>query len=181
MQKLLLHICCGPCATSVIERLSPEYNITGYFFNPNIHPEEEYRRRLDAAQTAVRQAEIPCIEGEYEPEMFMQAVRGFENEPENGTRCPVCYRLRLAETARYAALHSLDCIASTLTLGPQKKASVINPIGRETAAAAGLSFVDGDWKKKDGFKRSLELCREIGLYRQHYCGCLFSMSKSNRC
>ena len=174
MQKLLLHICCGPCATSVIERLRNEYDITGYFFNPNIHPEEEYKRRLEAAQAAAEQSGIPCIEGVYEPETFMKAARGLEEEPENGARCPVCYRLRLAETARYAVLHSFDCMASTLTLGPQKKAAVINPIGHETAASAGIAFIEGDWKKKDGFKRSLALSREIGLYRQHYCGCLFS-------
>ena len=177
MKKLLLHICCGPCATSVIERLSTDYDLTGYFFNPNIHPEEEYKHRLEAAQLTAKKSAIPCIEGAYEPEKFMKAVRGFENEPENGARCPVCYRLRLAETARYAALHSFDCMASTLTLGPQKKASVINPIGHEAAASAEISFIEGDWKKKDGFKRSIDLSRNIGLYRQHYCGCLYSLRK----
>ena len=176
MQKLLLHICCGPCATTVIERLCDAYDISGYYFNPNIHPEEEYKRRLEAAQATAVQSGIPCIEGAYEPEMFMKAVRGYKNEPENGARCPVCYRLRLTETARYAALNSFDCMASTLTLGPQKKASIINPIGHEAATAAGISFIEGDWKKKDGFKRSLDLSRGTGLYRQHYCGCLYSLS-----
>ena len=175
MPKLLLHICCGPCATTVIERLCDDYSVTGYFYNPNIHPEDEYRRRLKAAREVTGKFGIPLIEGTYEPEIFFDAVRGLENEPENGARCPVCYRLRLAETARVAAGNSFGLIASTLTVGPQKKASVINPIGEEEAECAGLKFLPGDWKKKEGFRRSCELSREYGLYRQEYCGCLFSI------
>jgi len=177
MQKLLLHICCGPCATAVVERLIDDYDITGYFYNPNIHPEEEYCRRLEAAQMALNRFGIPFVEGRYEPDAFFKAVKGLEHEPENGLRCPVCYRLRLAATAEYAARNSFDCIASTLTLGPQKKASVINPIGIEAAESAGVEFLEGDWKKKDGFKRSLELSHEMGMYRQHYCGCVYSIRK----
>ena len=115
--------------------------------------------------------------GHYDPDAFFEAVKGLEHEPENGLRCPVCYRLRLASTAEYAARNLFDCIASTLTLGPQKKATVINPIGIEAAQSAGVDFLEGDWKKKDGFKRSLELSHEMGMYRQHYCGCVFSIRK----
>jgi len=163
MQKLLLHICCGPCATHVVESLHQKYNITGYFYNPNIYPEEEYKKRLDAAMEVAKRT----------------AVKGFENEPENGKRCNICYRLRFYGTAQYAADNSFDCIASTLTLGPQKKASIINPIGISETEKAGLSFIEGDWKKKDGFKRSCELSHEYGIYRQNYCGCLFSISRED--
>lgn len=177
MQKLLLHICCGPCSTAVVERLIDDYDITGYFYNPNIHPEEEYCRRLEAAQMALNRFGIPFVEGRYNPDAFFEAVKGLEHEPENGLRCPVCYRMRLAATAEYAARNSFDRIASTLTLGPQKKATVINPIGIEAAQSAGVKFIEGDWKKRDGFKRSLELSHEMGMYRQHYCGCVFSVRK----
>ena len=177
MPRLLLHICCGPCATAVVERLIDDYDITGYFYNPNIHPEEEYSRRLEAARAAAERFGIPFVEGRYDPEAFFEAVKGLEHEPENGVRCTVCYRMRLAATAEYAARNAFDCIASTLTIGPQKKAAVINPIGKDAAETAGVGFFEGDWKKKDGFKRSLELSYEMGMYRQHYCGCVFSMGK----
>jgi len=176
MQKLLLHICCGPCATHVIEILSQNFKVTGYFYNPNIYPKEEYEKRLDAVKTVAERQEIPLITGEYEPQIFFTAVEGFEHEPENGERCKICYRLRLSGTAKIAASKSFDLIASTLTLGPQKKASIINPIGKEESEKAGLSFIESDWKKKDGFKRSCMLSREYGIYRQNYCGCLFSMT-----
>ena len=155
--------------------LRGDYEVTGYFYNPNIHPEAEYLKRLDAARKAAKKQGITLIEGSYDTQTFFGAVKGYENEPENGERCRICYRLRLSETARYAACNSFDCIASTLTLGPQKKAVVINPIGMEAAAGSGVTFIEGDWKKKDGFKRSCELSREYGIYRQNYCGCLFSM------
>ena len=180
MKKLLLHICCGPCATHVLDILGRDYEVTGYFCNPNIHPEEEYLKRLDAACAVAEKQGVSLIEREYNPQTFFDAVRGYEDEPENGERCRICYRVRFSETARYAAYNSFDCIASTLTLGPQKKASVINPIGKEEAENTGLSFIEGDWKKKDGFKRSCELSREYGIYRQDYCGCLFSMNTKSK-
>jgi len=175
MSRLLLHICCGPCATVVIERLREDYEVTGYFYNPNIHPEEEYRHRLEAAREAAGRLGVPLIEEMYEPKEFYEAVRGLEQEPENGARCPVCYRLRLGRTAEAARERGFEVIASTLTVGPTKKAAVIDPIGAEAAEKAGVRFLPGDWKKKDGFKRSCEMSRAFGLYRQHYCGCVFSM------
>ena len=176
MQKLLLHICCGPCATHVIEILNQNFKVTGYFYNPNIYLKEEYEKRFDAARIVAERQGIPLINGEYEPQTYFNAVKGFENEPENGERCKICYRLRLYSTSKIAASKSFDCIASTLTSGPQKKASVINPVGKEESEKAGLSFIEGDWKKKDGFRRSCMLSREYGIYRQNYCGCLFSMT-----
>lgn len=174
-RKLLLHICCGPCATTVIERLRESWEITGYFFNPNIHPPEEYERRLDAAREVARRFGIPLVEGRYNPGEFYDSVRGYENEPENGARCVLCYRLRLEAAAAAASEGGFDAIACTLTVGPKKRASVIDPIGAEAAKNAGIGYVDGDWKKRDGYRRSCELSREYGIYRQHYCGCEFSM------
>ncbi len=175
MKKLLLHICCGPCATHVIETLSRGYEITGFFYNPNIYPEEEYYKRLIAAQTVSEKQHIALIEGEYDPRLYYDAVEGYEQEPENGARCVICYRLRLSETARYATFNSFECFASTLTLGPQKKAAIINPIGVGEAKKHGIEFIEGDWKKKDGFKHSCTLSAEYGIYRQHYCGCKYSL------
>jgi len=161
-----------------VEVLGRSCDVAGFFYNPNIYPEEEYTRRLDAARAVSERAGISLIEGNYNPQVFLDAIRGFEHEPENGKRCSICYRLRLSETAHYAAKKSFDCIASTLTLGPQKKAAVINPIGVSEASRVGLRFIEDDWKKKDGFKRSCALSREYGIYRQDYCGCVFSMRDS---
>ena len=176
MRKLLLHICCGPCATAVIGLLRDRgYDVTGYFSNPNIHPAQEYEKRLAAARTVAEKTALPLIEDGYDAAVFIEAVRGYGDEPENGARCPICYRLRLKRTAEYAAGHGFGSMATTLTVGTQKKAAVINPIGIEEAGRAGIEFVEGDWKKRDGFKTSCELTREYGIYRQHYCGCLYSL------
>ena len=177
MLRLLLHICCGPCATTVIERLKDDYEVTGYFYNPCVYPDSEYRNRLEAAREVANRLSITLIEGRYEPQSFFDAVRGLEAEPENGTRCQVCYHQRLAATASYAVEVSYDIVASTLTVGPMKNAAIINPIGIEEAESAGVTFHAVDWKKKDGFKHSCELSREFGIYRQQYCGCLFSVRK----
>jgi len=175
MEQILLHICCGPCGTSVIERLHDTYRIHGYFFNPNIQPEDEYNRRLESACDVADYFGIPMTIADYDTGQYEEAVSGYEQEPENGARCLLCYRLRLEETARFARDNGFSIFASTLTLGPQKRASVINPIGHEIAGKYGLRFIDGDWKKQDGFKRSLELSRTLKLYRQKYCGCLLSI------
>ena len=180
MKKLLLHICCGPCATHVIHALRGEYDVTGYFYNPNIHPADEYTRRLQAVNEVSRRLDAPVIEGTYDPPLFFTSVQGLEGEPENGARCLVCYRLRLAGTCRYASENGYDLTASTLTLGPMKKASLINPIGVEEAHRAGVEVLEADWKKKDGFRRSCELSKEYGIYRQHYCGCMFSMRQGQQ-
>lgn len=179
MKKLLLHICCGPCATSVIESLHGKFAVTGYFFNPNIHPDEEHTRRLAAAREVCEKMKTPFVVVEHEPESFFSAVRGLEDQPENGARCLVCYRLRMARAARFAAEHSFDVMASTLTVGPMKKAALINPVGHEEARRAGVEFLGADWKKKDGYRRSCELSREFGIYRQRYCGCVFSIRETS--
>jgi len=175
---LLLHICCAPCATRVVELLRSDFEVHGFFYNPNIHPEEEYRRRLEAVRKYAEAVGLDWEEGPYEPEEWFQYVRGYEDEPEGGARCPLCYRLRLEETARRARELGFGYFATTLTVGPKKKARVINPIGRELGFKYGPTFVGGDFKKGEGFKRSVALSRRFGLYRQNYCGCTFSLRRS---
>lgn len=174
MRRLLLHVCCGPCATAVLDTLGGEYEVTGFFYNPNLDSEGEYLRRRDAAETVCRWGGARWIEGAFEPERFRDAITGLEREPENGGRCAVCYRLRLEETARRAIRDGYDLFATTLTVGPRKPAPVINPLGMAAAERAGVEFLAGDWKKKDGFRRSCVFSRELGIYRQQYCGCEFS-------
>ena len=174
MKRILLHICCGPCATHVIETLATDHEVTGYFFNPNIHPPAEYLRRLRAAEEVCARFGVRFIEEMPDFTVFREAVRGLEEEPENGARCPVCIRLRLGKAAEAAARGKFDTLASTLTVGPMKKAAVINPIGIEEAGKYGERFMEADWKKGDGFRRSCEISRDFNIHRQHYCGCEFS-------
>lgn len=172
--KLLLHVCCGPCSTEVIRRLKDHYEVVGFFYNPNIHPEEELNKRLMEVQRISALWRVLVDTGPYDHERFLGVARGLEEEREGGRRCLACYRLRLEEAASRAAGNGCTYLATTLTIAPMKKAAIINPIGREVAARHGLVFVGEDWKKKDGFKRSIELTRDLGLYRQKYCGCEFS-------
>ena len=181
--SVLLHSCCGPCSTAVIERLLEDYNITVFFYNPNITEQEEYELRLDAQRTVIDKFNggrrfiidrIGLIEGEYRPERFLCSVRGLEDEPEGGSRCTACFRMRLEETARRAKCGGYDFFATTLTVSPHKNYPLISHIGRETADSYGIGFLDMDFKKKAGFQRSIELSKEFGLYRQNYCGCRFS-------
>jgi predicted adenine nucleotide alpha hydrolase (AANH) superfamily ATPase len=172
--KLLLHICCGPCSTEVIKRLLARYQVVGYFYNPNIFPEEEYYRRLAEVQRISALWRVLVDTGPYDHERFLEAVRGFEAEPEGGRRCERCYRLRLEQTAGQAAANGCGIVASTLTIGPQKRAAIINPIGREVCSRHGVEFIEEDWKKRDGYGRSVELSHDLGLYRQTHCGCEFS-------
>jgi epoxyqueuosine reductase len=172
--KLLLHICCGPCATEVIRRLRDEYEVVGWFYNPNIDSQDEYDRRLAAVQQLSAVWRVLVDTGPYEHDRFMAAVRGLEAEPEGGRRCAECFRLRLDAAAAAAAANGCTVVASTLTIGRSKRAEVINSIGREACARHGVEFLEADWKKQDGFKHSVELARDLGLYRQDYCGCEFS-------
>lgn len=175
MPRLLLHICCGPCATTVVEQLRDRYDITGFFYNPNIYPEAEYLKRLEATRTVAETMGFPLIEGEYDSPTYLHAVEGFEHEPEGGARCNICYRVRLSETARTAHDRHFDAIATTLSVGPMKDASIINAIGDEEADSLGMKFISGDWKKGNGHRRSVELSKEMGIYRQRYCGCEFAL------
>jgi len=177
--RLLLSSCCAPCSTSPVEKLASVYQVILHFYGSNIHPEEEYKRRKESLILFSEKLELPLIIDEYCPEGWFKAIKGLENEPEGGRRCLVCYRLRLESAARIAIRKGIKVFTTTLTTGPQKKADLINKIGRQVANAYGLEFICEDFKKKDGFKRSCELSKRYGLYRQNYCGCIFSLKDSS--
>lgn len=182
--KVLLHICCGVCASSVAERLMCEgHRITGFFYNPNIHPVDEYKKRLKAAQEAAGELGFELVEGLYDRERWFQLVKGKEYEPEGGARCEVCFTMRLERTYKYfltqpryskAGLKegTFDAFTTTLTVSPHKDAVCISAIGRKIG---GERFISADYKKKGGFDRAKELSHQWGLYHQHYCGCIYSL------
>ena len=200
--SLLLHSCCGPCSSAVLERLTEHFRVTVLYYNPNIYPREEYEFRKAEQQEFIRTDPfahpVDFLDCEYEPAQFYEAVKGLEREPERGGRCTVCYRLRLARTAREAAAGGYDFFATTLTLSPLKDAERLNRIGEEEAArlageTAGTESVlsaecagrktprwlPSDFKKRNGYLRSLEITRACGMYRQNYCGCEFSLRPEN--
>ena len=173
--SLLLHICCGPCSTAVIQRLVPRFDVTLFFANANLYPEEEYRRRLEAAREVATKLDIPLIEAEDDHGGWLEAVRGMEWEKEGGARCDVCFRFRLEETAREADARGVDYFATTLTISPHKDAKRIGEIGRRATMNRKVVFLNEDFKKRDGFRKSVQMSHEMGLYRQKYCGCEFSL------
>lgn len=177
MPCLLLHICCAPCSTHVISRLRNDFDLTGFFFGPNIHPEEEYQRRAQEMQRLAQQWSLPVIWGDYPVERWLKLASHLSQEGEGGSRCLVCYQIRLEETASRARQQGCDLFATTLTVSPHKRAELINPIGLALAQKYGVDFYAADFKKKDGFKKSLELSRQHHLYRQDYCGCIFSLKE----
>lgn len=175
--RLLLHACCGPCSSAVLEQLSRHFEITVLYYNPNTWPEAEYRRRGQELERFVAEAHplgVTVVEDRYDPQEFYSAVSGLEAEPERGGRCTVCYRLRMRRAAEYAAQNGFEWFATTLSISPHKDAERINQIGRELEAEFGVKHLPSDFKKKNGYLRSLQLSEEYGLYRQDYCGCEFS-------
>lgn len=175
---LLLHSCCAPCSSYVLEYLSGYFEITVFYYNPNIYPEEEYRKRAAEQEELIRKMPlrhpVSFLEGDFDKGRFYEAVRGVEEIPEGGERCRRCFCLRLSETARLAAERGFDFFTTTLTISPLKHAGTLNEIGEKLAAEYGVSWLASDFKKRNGYKRSTELSREYGLYRQNYCGCVFS-------
>ena len=176
--RLLLHSCCAPCSSYVLEYLSRYFEITDYFYNPNIYPAEEHETRSRELERFIGQmpAERPIsfIEGDYEDRKFYEAVRGLEEEPERGARCEVCFRLRLEEAARKAGQLGMDYFTTTLSISPMKDEQLLNAIGAEMGEKYGVPYLYSDFKKRGGYLRSTQLSGEYGLYRQDYCGCIFS-------
>ena len=180
--SLLLHSCCAPCSSYVLEYLRQYFFITVFYYNPNIYPPEEYRERKKEQERLIQEmnasapeaGQIRFAAGEYCPESFFLAARGLEKEPEGGRRCTECFRLRLLETAQKAREGGFDYFTTTLTISPLKDAERLNQLGEMAAATFGVPFLNSDFKKKNGYRRSLELSKEYGLYRQNYCGCIFS-------
>lgn len=176
--SLLLHACCAPCSSYVLEYLSEYFKITLFYYNPNISPDEEYQKRVAEVRRLI--SELPVKnpvtfrEGKYDPERFFALARGMEQEPEGGARCMACYALRLEETALCAAAEKFDFFTTTLSISPYKNAEKLNEIGGALAKKYGVPYLFSDFKKKGGYQRSIELSRRYDLYRQNYCGCVFS-------
>ena len=185
-KHLFLHSCCAPCSSAVLERLRTYFKITVFYYNPNISWEEEYKLRVAEqirliewfnAQKDVTSGEaypIEYVEGDYEPEQFFAVARGLEKEPEGGARCEKCFDLRLRKTVEKAKEVGAEFVTTTLTISPLKNAPLLNAIGEQLAVKAGITWLPSDFKKKNGYKRSVELSAEHELYRQDYCGCVFS-------
>ena len=172
--KLLLHTCCAPCAPHVIETLREEFDVCTFFYNPNIQPLEEYQHRLEEMQGYVKTLSVDLIAGEYDADRWFRAVAGMEHEQEGGRRCEMCYRMRLEKTLTVAREQGFQQVTTTLTVSPHKRATVINHIGRELAGTGDVLFYEADFKKREGFKKSCELSKKLGFYRQNYCGCIYS-------
>ena len=172
--RLLLHSCCGPCSSYVLEYLTQYFDITVLFYGPNIQPREEYDKRLTYQKRVLGRFGAAYLECAYDGEAFDAAARGLEAEPEGGARCTACFALRIGETARLAALHGFDWYCTTLSVSPHKDAERINAIGRAMGEKYNVRWLPSDFKKRGGYQRSIELSRELELYRQDYCGCLYS-------
>lgn len=175
---LLLHSCCAPCSSYCLEYLSEYFAITVFYYNPNIYPDEEYHMRVAEQQSFLRRFPakhpIDFIEGAYETGRFYETVKGYEEEAEGGARCALCYELRLREAAELAKRMGADYFTTTLSISPLKNAEKLNEIGDRLAAEYGIAYLNSDFKKRNGYKRSVELSAEYGMYRQYYCGCVYS-------
>lgn len=182
--RLLLHSCCAPCSSAVLEALSPYFDLYILYYNPNISPQAEYQKRLDELRRLIGGMDLPgpveLLPCGYRGEDFEEMAAGLEDEPEGGARCLRCYRLRLREAAKAAKELGLDYFTTTLSISPLKNAQALNSIGEELAEEFGVKHLPSDFKKKEGYKRSIQLSREYGLYRQDYCGCAFSKAQRDR-
>lgn len=181
-KKILLQSCCAPCSTAVIERLANDYDITILYYNPNIYPEEEYVKRkneelkyIDILHKTKPEINIDFLDCDYDNITFYNAVKGLENEREGGARCAVCFKVRLEKTAILAKEKGYQVFGTTLTVSPHKNAELINAIGKSLEKVIGVEFLESNFKKQNGYKRSVELAKENELYRQNYCGCEFAL------
>lgn len=176
--SLLLHSCCAPCSSYVLEYLAPYFNICDFYYNPNISPKQEYEDRKEELIRLIREmglsTQVTFLEGTYQPEEFFAMAKGLEELPEGGERCFKCYEMRLRESAKIAKEQGAEYFATTLTISPLKNAGKLNEIGERLAEEYGVKYLPSDFKKKNGYKRSVELSAQYELYRQNYCGCVFS-------
>lgn len=177
-EKILLHACCAPCSSAVLERLGNLFTITIYYYNPNINEKIEYDKRITELKKFISKFKtkypISLIEGTYEPLKYQEIIKGLENEPERGKRCYECYKLRLTETAKTAEKLGYKYFCTTLTLSPYKNSNWLNEIGNDLNNQYNTTYLYSDFKKRNGYKRSIELSKEYDLYRQDYCGCIYS-------
>ena len=184
-KSLLLHSCCAPCSSAVLEKLQTIFEITVFFYNPNISEKEEYQKRVEEQKRLIGafnqrnpKNPIKMVDGDYEPQEFYDIAKGYETCPEGGERCFRCFRLRLEQTAKVAKEGNYDFFTTTLTISPLKNAAKLNEIGEELAKGYEITWLPSDFKKKEGYKRSIELSKEYDLYRQNYCGCAYSKAES---
>jgi hypothetical protein len=192
-RRLLLHTCCAPCLTQCLNVLNgndlwqgaleffDSFDISVFFYNPNIYPRDEYERRLDEVTRLARtMGDFPVIVSKYDTDKWFELTSGMDNDPEKGRRCRICYEMRLREAFKTATENSFDIVASTLTLSPHKDATAVNNIGRALSSKHHIAYLASNFKKNDGFKKSIALSKQYSLYRQDYCGCLFSMRSSQK-
>ena len=183
-KTLLLHACCAPCSSAVLERIAKYFDITILYYNPNITDQEEYEKRLQELENFVRKLNLDNIKvmpGRYKPEEFFEISKGLEQEKERGKRCYECYKLRLEETAKIAEKLGFDFFTTTLSISPYKNSKWLNEIGENLDKKYQTTYLYADFKKKNGYKRSIELSRKYNLYRQDYCGCIYSKKEKNFC
>lgn len=181
--QLLLHSCCAPCSSYVLEYLSKYFEITILYYNPNIQPESEYQKRLSEQTRLLSEMifinPVTILESRYDPDSFTQLTKGLESEPEGGARCMRCYHQRLEETVKLAKTHGYDFFTTTLSISPHKNAQKLNKIGYALEAQYGIKYLCADFKKRGGYVRSIALSKEYSLYRQNYCGCIYSRTGTN--
>ena len=182
--RLLLHSCCAPCSSYCLEYLSNYFRITVFYYNPNIYPEDEYHKRVEEQRRFIEKlpAKYPIsfVEGVFDKERFYETVKGYEDCPEGGERCFKCYELRLEETAKLAKEMEMDYFTTTLSISPLKNAEKLNELGEKLGVIYEVAHLGSDFKKKNGYKRSVELSNEYGMYRQYYCGCVYSKAQRDR-
>lgn len=177
-KRILLHSCCAPCSSYVISYLTDYFDITILYYNPNIFPYEEYIKRKNEQIKLIKEIKtknkLDYIDCDYDNELFNKLIKGLENEPERGSRCSICYKMRIGKTAKLAKENNYDYFCTTLSVSPYKNAELINKIGKELEEEYNIKWLYSDFKKKDGYKKSIELSKKYNLYRQSYCGCIYS-------
>ena len=177
-KKILLHSCCAPCSSHVITYLAPYFDITVLYYNPNIYPKEEYEKRKQEQIKLINELNTPnkldYLDCDYDNDVYEELIKGYENCPERGARCPICFKLRLEKTAKLAKEHNYDYFCTTLTVSPYKNTTQINEIGASLSDKYQIKWLYSDFKKEDGYKKSIELSKKYNLYRQNYCGCIYS-------
>ncbi|MCL4377856.1 MAG: epoxyqueuosine reductase QueH [Actinobacteria bacterium] len=178
-QKMLLHVCCANCSIYPLQILGKDFDVFMYYYNPNIQPEDEYMKRLEYVKKISEIYNVPLITGEYEVKKWLESTETLKSEPEGGKRCQVCFEIRLAETAKKASEMKFDIFGTTLTISPHKNQEVINKIGKDLASKIELNFYRADFKKNDGFKNTMAMSKKLDIYRQNYCGCIYSFRKTS--
>lgn len=175
--RILLHVCCGTCVLYPYFKLKKDFDVTFFYYNPNIYPEKEYIRRLNDVKMISKKYSVPLETGKYEIKRWLGLTKDLKDEPEGGRRCDLCFRIRLSKTAEIAKKMDFSLFGTTLTISPHKNHIIINSIGSELAASLGIDFYQTNLKKKDGFKKTMKMSKKMKLYRQNYCGCIYSIKK----